>query len=206
MLRWAPEGSVYAPFCGELDIALGGEPEVYSMPGLYGGRSIYAADLDEERVRIAQGKLTTGMARVANCDEWPFADTNTGPIAIADFDAWAWPYSSFRAFWAHAEKADRVVMFFTDGQRMRVMGDGILHHPDGSERKIATIPQRQEIFYHYLSRYIWPWFDQYVEPWRVIERIRYLRGVVAYWGVAVERRRSPGARNGKGTRKALELR
>jgi hypothetical protein len=109
-MRWAIDGPIYAPFCGDGDLLAGGSKpgalahEKYGLPSPYPGRFAYAADIDP--------------VRVADCDVWPFADVNTGPIAVADFDAWAEPWPSFRSFWQNAEKAGRVVLVWTDAHRL----------------------------------------------------------------------------------------
>ena len=69
----------------------------------------------------AAGRLN-GTIIAADCDGWPFAGhTIATPFAVADFDAYAYPYASFRAWWeSDAPRADRLVVFFTDAQRQSV--------------------------------------------------------------------------------------
>jgi hypothetical protein len=194
-LRWAVDGPAYVPFIGDGDIAMGGnrsqevlKHELYRFPGLYANRFIYGADLDKARVEAAQLRVTCGLVRVADCNQWPFYDLDTEPFAVADFDAWDEPYPSFRSFWKYATKADRMVLFFTDAHRMGIMVDGTFIHPDGSKHTIANLTERRQAFNFYLAQHVWPWFDEFVKPYRVLDRFRYLRGMLTYWGAAVERK------------------
>ena len=200
-MRWAQRGPAYVPFIGDGDICVGGSRpgalphERYALPGLYGDRSIFGADLDEARVRVARARIPTGDIRVANCDGYPFSDRHTGPIAIADFDAWTDPYKAANAFWAHAEKADRLVMFFTDAHKMGIAADGTLIRPDGSKttfRPGVDLHERQRAFNLYFAETIWPWFTDFIEPYRVLEKMRYLRGQMLYWGAAIEKPKQGG--------------
>lgn len=175
LLRWAAEGAAYVPFIGDGDIA----------SELYLDRQVYGADLDPDRVEAASSRLD-GQIVVADCDQWPFYGVDDR-IAVADFDAYAYPYHSFRAFWENAQKAERVAMFFTDGERqtlMRMRGRGYIA-PDGDTTLIRDEGRRRRIFNFYLSRHVWPWFESEIAPWRVITYFRYLRGWMAYWGCVV---------------------
>jgi hypothetical protein len=206
LIRWAPEGAVYAPFCGDADIAIG-HSEDYRFPGLYEDRFICACDLEEARTKVASSRIPDGIVKTGDCEEWMFSEVER-KFAIADFDAWSNPYNSFRAFWENAEKTDRIVMYFTDALKMRINGDGWLVHPDGSKRMIDEMAERRRASNFYLSKHVWPWFDSYVKPYRVIDRHRFIRGMLVYWGVALQRevrsspkpptRRTPMAAKGKG--------
>lgn len=151
-------------------------------------RRVYGADLDANRVQIAKARIPNGDIRVADCDTWPFKGVQTGPIAVADFDAWAEPYPCFRSFWKGADKADRLVMFFTDAHRMGIMVDGTFIRPDGSKSKIQSLPERQQAFHFYLNKHIFPWLESYIRPYRVLDKQRYLRGMLTYYGVAIEKK------------------
>lgn len=193
MLTWAKEGPVYVPFIGDGDIGAGGNAtsstlahEHYPHPGVYNDRFVYGADLDPARVAIARSRLT-GDIRMADCDSWPFKDVVTAPFAVADFDAWAEPYPSFRSFWTCANKADRLVVFFTDAHRMGIMVDGTFIRPDGSKSTIGSLTERREAFNFYLSKHVWPWFEDYIKPYRMIHKMRYLRGMLTYWGAVIEK-------------------
>jgi hypothetical protein len=163
------------PFIGDGDIA----------EALYADRTIYGADLDPARASVAASKLS-GDIRVADCDSWPFADISE-PFAVADFDAYIEPYVSFRSFWANATKADRVVLYFTDGRKQGLMRTNWWTTPDGRHLHLST-EAKKPIFHHYLPKHIWPWFDAFVAPeWRVVHKWRYQRDMMIYWSAAVER-------------------
>lgn len=193
MLRWAVDGPVYLPFCGDGDIAVGGQEdatrhEAYPCPGVYQDRYVYGADLDEQRVATCRSRIENGLIRLADCDSWPFADvSDIEPFAVADFDAWAEPYPCFRAFWKQAPKADRLVMFFTDAHRMGIMADGTHIRPDGSKKDMEDLNERRAVYHFYLSKHVWPWFDGFIAPYRVVDRMRYNRGMLTYWSVALEK-------------------
>ena len=192
------------PFCGDGDVIAGGSKvgalkhEMYPHPGAYLDRFVYGADIDEQRVITARARVPNGLIRVADCDSWPFPDVQTGKFAVADFDAWAEPWPSFRSFWKCAEKADRIVMFFTDAHRMGIMVDGTFIHPDGSNTQIQSLTERRRAFHMYLGEYVWPWMEDYIKPYRVLHRFRYLRGMLTYHGLAIENTARPGrARRGR---------
>lgn len=193
MLRWATDGPVYLPFCGDGDIAVGGQEdatrhEAYPCPGVYEDRFIYGADLDEQRAATARSRIPNGLIRAADCDSWPFPDVKTEPFAIADFDAWAEPYPSFRSFWKVAPKQDRVVMFFTDAHRMGIMADGTHIFPDGSKESVDTLNDRRARYHFYLSKHVIPWVRGFVRPYEFLDYQRYTRGMITYWAIAVEKR------------------
>jgi hypothetical protein len=56
----------------------------------------------------------------------------------------------------------------------------------GTHVQVASA-DKPPIFNFYLPRFVWPWFDELVSPWRVVHRSRYLRGWMVYWGAVVER-------------------
>jgi hypothetical protein len=127
-----------------------------------------------------------GALRVADCNVYPFVDLKPAPFSVADFDAYAEPYAAFRSFWHQAPKTDRLVLFFTDGQRQSMMRVGNWTSPDG-DRLEATTEEARPIFNAYLSKYVWPWFADFIDPWHVVDRFRYLRGWMVYWGAVIER-------------------
>ena len=176
MLRWALPGPIYVPFIGDGDIAY----------DLYRDRPIYGADIDPHRVARANERLK-GDIRVADCDGWPFPDVRV-QFAVADFDAYSHPYPAFEAFWRNAKKKDRMVLFFTDGHRQAILRLGIHVHPDGNTTYPANLYEKQQPNYFYLTEYVWPWFEDYIgDGWRALERIRYARQTITYWGIALEK-------------------
>lgn len=175
LLKHAAPGSVYLPFVGDGDIAV----EVYA------GRTVYAADIDPGRVATAAPRLT-GAVVTANCDDWPFP-TCEAPFAVADFDAYAHPYASFRAFWQEAVKTSPLILFFTDGHRQGVIRTGHWITPEGEHRYLELLTDRRLVFNFYLPRYVYPWFECAIAPWRCVRKLGYLRGMQCYWGAVIER-------------------
>lgn len=169
----------YVPFIGDGDLAA----------ELYGDCFICGADLDPERVETARGRVT-GIVREADCDGWPFPDVATvAPdvrFQVADFDAYSYPYASFRAFWERAPRSRKVTMFFTDGERQAMMRTGRWRWPDGTEQEEDDLGVRRLYFNAYFSGHVWPWFERYIDPWRVVGKSLYLRGWMLYWGAIVE--------------------
>lgn len=179
MLRFATAGAVYAPFIGDGDIAA----------KLYRDRTIYGADLDPDRIEVASKRKlgVDSQIIVADCDSWPFPDVDA-PFAVADFDAYIEPYVSFRSFWASAEKADRLVCFFTDGRKQGMMRSSWWTTPDGRHVNLGK-ERKHAVYHHYLSEHIWPWFDGHIgNEWRVVHRFRYQRDMMIYWSAAIERK------------------
>ena len=39
----------------------------------------------------------------------------------------------------------------------------------------------------YLRRYVLPAFEEYIAPWRMVQKAEYLRGMMLYWGAVIER-------------------
>lgn len=183
LLRWAAPGAAYVPFCGDGDLAL----------ELYGDRQVYAADLDPKRVRNATARLPLSAQVVeADVEEWPFPGLND-PIAVADFDAYANPYTAFRAFWAEAPLGDRLVLFFTDGLPQAAIRTTVPRWTKltGQVEMIdnADITRKRQVFHHYFAKCVWPLFVDYIgDGWRVVDRMRYRRASMLYWGAAIERR------------------
>lgn len=182
--RWDVAGAAYVPFIGDGDLAA----------LLYRDRLVCGVDLDQERVATAAPRLPDADVRVGDCssDQFPFPGLWTAPFAIGDFDAYSEPYAAFRGFWGYANKADRLMLFFTDGQRQTMMRGkfgtaGYWIEPSGAVREEEDHELRSAIFNSYFSRHIFPWFEEYVAPWRVVDRFRYLRGWMLYWGAVIER-------------------
>jgi ubiquinone/menaquinone biosynthesis C-methylase UbiE len=187
LLRWlrGRPGAAYVPFMGDGDIA----------DALYRKRDIYGADLDAERVQVARKRFPGADIRVADCDDWPFEDVHA-PFAIADFDAFTEPYTSFRSFWRCAPKADRLVLTFTDGHRQGLLRTGWFDKPDGTKVKLGEGLRGDPVvkapyYWKYLALHIWPYFDGLfaAEDWRTLDRWRYMRDMMVYHGVVIERRK-----------------
>jgi hypothetical protein len=189
LLRWlrGVDGAFYVPFIGDGDIA----------SKLYRRRPIYGADLDPQRVQTVRRRLQGATVIEADCDSWPFPNVET-PFVLADFDAFSAPYTSFRSFWKEAPKGQRLVCVFTDGHRQGLNRTGWWNHPDGRKIRLGheggpRMGDREKklpIFGSYLSKHIWPWFDMQIERagYRQLDRFRYQRDMMIYWGFAIERR------------------
>lgn len=170
------EGAAYVPFIGNGDIAA----------ELYTGREVYGADLDPKRVEVAASRLG-GQVVVADCDRWPF-DGVTVPFAVADFDAYAYPYDAFRAWWSNATKADRCVVFFTDGQRQAVKRTDTWHAPDGTRHDTTGDLTAKRVAYNrYWTTYVLPWIEGAAGGYRIVATDKYLRKDMLYWGAVIER-------------------
>jgi hypothetical protein len=173
--RWATSGAAYVPFIGDGDIAL----------ELYADRFILGADIDPKRVATASSRVS-GDIRIADCDSWPFPDSDKR-VSVADFDAYSDPYTSFRSFWPRAHKADRLVVIFTDGLKQGIERSGHWRKPDGTYHDFdMTTKDWRPAFHFYLVKHVWPWFEDFIAPYHVTERMRYLRGLMTYWGAAIE--------------------
>lgn len=172
---WPTSGAAYVPFIGDGDVAA----------ELYTDFKIFGADLDSQRVDIASSRLG-GQIIVADCDSWPFPSVRTR-FALADFDAYTYPYHSFRAFWCSARKADQLTVFFTDTVKQGIKRTGLVHLPDGSRYELPPLPDRRRsaVYNAWFSRHLWPWFERYVRPYRVLDRMRYSRQDTCYWGAVL---------------------
>jgi hypothetical protein len=175
LLRWAVPGPAYVPFIGDGDIAA----------KLYSDRLIYGADIADYRVEKCLTRGLEGHIKVANCDVWPFKGCEE-TFVVADFDAYVEPYRSFRAFWKEANKGDRMVLFFTDGRREGMTRTNHWVKPDGSKVTV-TRAEKLVIFNAYMTKHIWPWFEEHIEPYRILDKWRYQRARMMYWGVAIQK-------------------
>jgi len=178
LLKHAGAGAVYVPFIGDGDIAT----ELYMERQM-----IWGADIDGTRTSTARERLPGANIITADCDAWPFASTKTPPFAVADFDAYCYPYTSFRAFWGEAPKAKRLVLFFTDGERMGIKRIGHWRHPDGTKGPQLDLKARRPIYNMYMQKVIVPWFRAAIRPYRIIRKMNYLRKDMCYWGSVIER-------------------
>jgi hypothetical protein len=178
------ETPIYVPFIGDGDIA----------HKLYRDRPIYGADIDADRVTtcLTRDAWPAGLVTsVADCDEWPFLEGTTPAFGVADFDAYAYPYASFRAFWQHAEKISPLVIMFTDGQRYNLARarEASLPLPDGS-RLALNKNETTKYFRFYYRLVILPWLKSFLDEagWKLKVERHYDRGVVmTYWGAVIER-------------------
>jgi len=169
-------GVAYVPFIGDGDLAA----------ELYSGYKIYGADLDPARIATAKERIQGGNLKVADCDSWPFGKVYE-VFTLADFDAYNYPYVSFKAFWTNANKADQLTLFFTDGVRQAIKRSGTFKQPNGEVLHNLDIKDKRKAYNFYFKRYILPWFTGYIKPYKIKKKSFYLRGSTLYWGVVIEK-------------------
>ena len=178
LLHDAAPGACYVPFIGAGDLAA----------ELYEGRPIYGADLDADRLVIAQKRLPTARLQQSNCDQFPFRGEAIS-WAVADFDSYSYPYASFRAFWRAGQTnlVSPFVCFFTDAQRQAIVrGTAGFKLPSGKTAKLNTAT-RGELDKTYFESIVKPWFEAMIKPWQV-DRIeqRHHRFMI-YWGAVISK-------------------
>lgn len=184
LLVRAEQGAAFIPFCGDGDLAL----------ELYTDRPMYGCDMDPARVATVRERIPQGHWSEADADNADqlaeiFGSTSTA-FAVADFDSYAYPYASFRAFWAHAPLADRVVVFFTDAQRNSMFLNGT--YRSAATGATITIPQdaavgtKRRRMQRYLLEELEPWLRKTVAPATVTKVEFYNRGQMLYWGAVIE--------------------
>ena len=178
LLRAATAGAAYVPFIGDGDLAV----------ELYADRAIYGADLDAARVATARSRLPSATIEVADCDGWPF-DGLEEPIAVADFDSYAYPYDGLRAFWSAARPAQTVVLFGTDGQMVYFPRSGNYRRPSGESATVPDLNARRRVFNFYFPRHVVPYLIDLAarHGYEVIRKAFYRRSAMLYWGVVVRR-------------------
>jgi hypothetical protein len=171
----AASGAAYVPFIGDGDIAV----------ECYADRLIYGADLDPERVTTAQGRFVRADIRVADCNGWPFPDIDA-EFAIADLDAYCNPYLAFDAFWTNARKTDRLIVFGTDGMKQRIArGKCLKSLPDGTETP-ASMTEHRHAYNFWWARYAKPWIAGRIGGAVITSEVKYLRGMMLYWGIVID--------------------
>ena len=179
-------GACYIPFIGEGDIAT----------ALYSDRRIYGADIDAGMVRKAQEKLPDALIIKADCDKFPFTK-GTATFALADFDAFSYPYDSFRSFFEGAKIGPQCALIFTDRQRQAIIRTGHYRTPDGEKQHAKTKTEKREVFNFYFNKTILPWFKDYIKPWTIIYITKYLRGPnQMYWGAIIAKPGKASSKNG----------
>ena len=158
LLSDKPSGLAYVPFIGDADIAL----------ECFQGYKVYGADLDPKRVETAQQRLDGGIIRVADCDKWPFRDLDfseesLSPFTVGDFDAYNYPYDSFRAWFENAPLGDRLAVFFTDAQ-LTIYGHARRGHGTSAGPSVTTfgtLTEARAYLNFYPNRTLLPWLEEY---------------------------------------------
>jgi len=170
-------GACYVPFIGDGDIAF----------ELYQGNKIYGADTNPERVEVAKSRLKDAEIITADCDKFPFKEEET-VYSLADFDSYSYPYDSFRSFWEKAKFGSQCVLLFTDGQRQAIIRTGSYRTPDGKKVKAKTVTEKRTAYNFYFNKTVFPWFKEYIKPWKVVYITKYLRSAsMCYWGAIIAR-------------------
>lgn len=168
-------GAYYIPFIGEGDIAV----------ELYSSNKIYGADIEPAMVEKARSRLPDAEIIAADCDEYPF-NKDIATIVLADFDAYSYPYDSFRSFFKGANIGSQCVLFFTDGQRQAIIRTGHYHRPDGEKIIAKTKTEKREAYNFYFNKIVLPWFKDYIKPWTIVYITKYLRkNFMCYWGAII---------------------
>lgn len=165
----------YIPFIGDGDLAC----------ELYTDAKIFGADIDAKRVETAKARLPSARVIVADCNHFPFDDACV--FHLADFNAYSEPYPAFRSFWAKANKADRIVLFFTDGHRQGIIRSGWVHYPHGEREHLDKLNDRRRLYNFYFPQVVLPWFTKYVKPYEIVQKAFYLRDMMLYWGAIIAR-------------------
>lgn len=186
MMPFCSPGPIYVPFIGEGDIAV----------ELYNRRRIVGADLEPERVEVAQRRLDDAVVVAGNCDGWPIDPELTAAteFVAADFDSYSYPYESMRAFFANARTADHLVVFFTDAMRMAILRSTAKrwHHPAGHMVDKGDTNSKRSQWTRYWRGILLPWFREEAAPaagYMVTTTTYYTRGAgLLYWGAVLDRR------------------
>lgn len=176
----ASPGPIFVPYCGDADIA----------NELYAGRPIVGCDTDAARVDTANRRGLPN-ARFVEGDAETFDDFGDLRYVAADFDAYAYPYETFRNFMDKAQRAARLVLFFTDGElqviRRRVPAG--FRAPDGEHHAQLPMNENRAV----LNNYWQGWALGYVTRalgaygYHVVESDHYVRnGNVLYWGCVAD--------------------
>lgn len=169
-------GACYIPFIGEGDIAV----------ALYSDNKIYGADIDSAMVETAKSRLPNADIVIADCDEFPFIGSKA-TYSLADFDAYSYPYNSFRSFFKGAKIGSQCVLFFTDGTKQAILRTGRYHKPNGAKVRLKTKTEKREAYNFYFNKEVLLWFEEYIKPWTIVYITKYLRGDQCYWGAIIEK-------------------
>lgn len=188
------QGAAYVPFCGDGDLTAALES--------YGGRDVWAADVDAACVDVMSGRFPAAHVAVADCDRWPFSGCDV-TFAVADFDAYTYPYASFRSWWTSARRTDRLAVWFTDGQPQAIKRTSVYKAPDGAKVRFAGKAEMRQTYNAYWARVIRPWFAEYVaaDGYAVEHAEKYLRGgTMLYWGAVLAKSTLPVEESGQADR------
>lgn len=108
------------------------------------------------------------------------------PFAVADFDAYSNPYRSLAAFWTHAPKARRVVLFGTDGLRQAIVRKKQVKELPSGQGK--DDPGWRKQYNSWWIGHVLPYLTGLLRPYKIVKKLAYLRGGgMLYWGLVVEK-------------------
>ena len=177
LLKLLPEPSVaYVPYIGEGDI----------VAELYRPLYVLGADINPQFLETARQRLPSGEILAADVEAaYPFGHY-AGEIHIADFDAYANPFTAFRLFWEHAHKAERMALFFTDGGLVNFGQRNTWKDFHGVSHRTANKTEMRRVLNFYLRRHVWPLFEGYIAPYGIVKYSQYKRDAVHYWGAIVQ--------------------
>lgn len=168
--------NAYIPFIGDGDIA----------HKLYTKYNIYGADIEKSRIEKAKQNLPkNSILKIADCNKFPFVDKKI-KFSLADFDAYSYPYEAFRSFWENASKTDKMIIFFTDGQKQAIVRTKTYTNPDGKKIKIKSLQESRQYSNFYFDRILFPWIKEYIKPYSIKKVEKYNNKLQLYWGIYIE--------------------
>jgi hypothetical protein len=190
-----PVGGLYLAWCTSID----------KLATIYADHPhVFGADDDAAALATTIKLLPNATLVVADPTRWPFLSrwplSESGEMvtfALADFGLHPYPYDAWRSFIKHAQVADDLVVFFTDGQPVAVQRGGRWRDPDGEHRRAAdpdtqrpdnrtTIPIRTA----WWARTVFPWWCNEVEQMgyrRIVTRSYWDRQVL-HWTSVITRK------------------
>lgn len=175
------DAGIYVPFCGDGDIS----------SQLYRGGNIFASDLEKARCQTFLQNIPEATVVQGDCDFFPFKNV-AQEFSLADFDAYSFPYRAFHSFWQNANKAPKMVMFFTDGHKQSIIRSHWWHHPDGVTKEyVEKLVDQRRIFHTYWAKNIEPWFKKFMDEngYKTVFTMQYPERQSLYWGAYVERKK-----------------
>ncbi len=180
------DGLAYIPYCGDGDLT-------HDLDR-YDNRRCLLIDNDPDRTTTAQQRFDTDTVHAITADanhyQPPPQAWGDTPFAVADFDAYAYPYQAFREWFANAPLAPRLAVFFTDGQRQAIRRGFAWIEPDGTHRKCTA----DQVTIWRTAYTTWPklvqrWLTDHAQTrgYTITDTTSYLRsGVLVYWGAILQ--------------------
>ena len=169
----SPVRAAYIPYFGEGDIA----------HALYSDYRIYGADVNEDFLITARRRLPEATLLNADIEaEYPFAYIET-PITLADFDAYAEPYTALKHFLEKAVLDTELVLFGT--QSCMVMRQRRYYEPSQGENLPLSRPMTVSSYY---VKVVKPYLTALLEHhnYQVRRLKRFQKGRMLYWALHAE--------------------